>query len=163
MKTVVGVYNTQDEAVAAIKKLKEEGYEDRQLSMIGRMGAGQMEDNEGKMMKTAGAEIGVTAIAGSALGALAGLGIFVIPGLGFLYGAGALVGAIAGFDFGLIGGGIITALTLTGMKNDAANEYEQELHEGKVLLIVHGSAEEVKNADTLLEHHGTHTRVGAHS
>lgn len=161
MKTVVGVYSTHDEAVAAVKALKEEGYIDNQISMIGKV-KNTGEDNEAHLMNTAAAEIGVTTVAASTLGVLTGLGIFAIPGLGFLYGAGALVGAIAGFDIGLIGGGIISALTLPGMKNDIAKDYDKELQEGKILVIVQGSPEEVAEAKSHLGKLSTHSTLEVH-
>jgi uncharacterized membrane protein len=161
MKTVVGVYNTHEEALDAIKVLKEQGYIDTQLSMIGKV-KNTGDDNESHLMNTAAKEIGVTAIAASTLGVLTGLGIFAIPGLGFLYGAGALVGAVAGFDIGLIGGGLISALTLPGMKSDIAKEYDKELHDGKILVIVQGSAEEIGEAKEHLSGYGKHTTLEAH-
>jgi uncharacterized membrane protein len=161
MKTVVGVYNTHDEAVEAIKTLKEQGYIDAQLSMIGKV-QNTGDDDESHLMNTAAKEIGVTAVAGSTLGVLAGLGIFAIPGLGFLYGAGALVGAIAGFDIGLIGGGLISALTIPGMKSDIAKEYDKELRDGKILVIVQGSQDEVEEAKEHLSGFGKHKTLETH-
>lgn len=93
---------------------------------------------------------------------LTGIGLLAIPGLGFLYGAGALAGAIAGFDIGLIGGGIISALTIPGVKHDVAKEYETQLKEGKFLVIAHGSEEEVNRAKEIMHRHGTHTTLETH-
>ena len=161
MKTVVGVYNTHEEALDALRTLKEQGYIDAQLSIIGKV-KNTGDDDESHLMNTAAKEIGVTAIAGSTLGVLAGLGIFAIPGLGFLYGAGALVGAIAGFDIGLIGGGLISALTLPGMNSDIAKQYDKELHDGKILVIVQGSEAEIAEAKEHLSGFGKHATLEVH-
>jgi hypothetical protein len=47
-----------------------------------------------------------------------------IPGVGMLYGAGALVGAIAGFDVGIIGGGLVAILANIGIGEKEAHHYQ---------------------------------------
>jgi hypothetical protein len=74
--------------------------------------------------------------------------------LGFLYGAGALVGAIAGFDFGLIGGGVASALATVGVKNENAKKYHDALAAGKFLVIVHGNQKHVDEAKNILDSNG---------
>lgn len=164
MKTVVGVYNTHNEAIEAVKELKAAGYTNRQISIIGKIedNVGKLEEDDDRLIKVAGTEVGVATVAGTTIGILTGLGIFAIPGLGFLYGAGALVGAIAGFDFGLIGGGIISALTIPGMKDETAKQYESELQAGKILVIMQGNEEDVKKASETLTTHGRHTTLDTH-
>src|SRR4051812_48921534 len=113
MNATIGVYDNHDLAVEAVEKLKNSGYPVSQLSIMGLMVTEVVDDKMHVMpksnVKTAG--LGAGTILGTTLGILTGVGMFAIPGVGFLYGAGALVGAIAGFDFGLIGGGIASALT----------------------------------------------------
>lgn len=113
-------------------------------------------------MAIAGAEVGIGALAGSVLGVLTGVGIFAIPGVGFLYGAGALVGAIAGFDFGIIGGGIASALTVAGISSDDTKQYEEVLKAGKFLVIAQGNEEEVTRAKNVLETHGNLVSITQH-
>ena len=111
-------------------------------------------------IKKGGLEAGT--VLGTTLGILTGIGMFAIPGVGFLYGAGALVGAIAGFDFGLIGGGIASALISVGVKDDMAKKYHDDLVAGKYLVIAHGSEEHVAQAKDLLTGHGTHSEIASH-
>lgn len=166
MRTVVGTYDDHHDAVEAVRHLKAAGFNTKQISLIGKVkdtaGLEDVAEDDSARMKIAGAELGVTAIAGSTIGLLTGIGIFAIPGLGFLFGAGALVGAIAGFDIGLIGGGIISALTLPGVKGDTAKQYEKEVSEGKLLLIVQGTETEVHEAERVLSSHGKHDVLEAH-
>lgn len=161
MKTTIGVYNSHEEAVAIVKKLKDNGFTSRHISILGRFES--KEDNThistGEPAKVVAEEMGIAAIAGPALGVLTGLGLFAIPGLGFLYGAGALVGAIAGFDFALIGGGLVSALTVAGMKDEHAKEYEKFIREGKYIVVVQGSDAELDKAKKLIEAYGTHNAV----
>lgn len=167
MRTVVGIYGNHHDAVQAVKELKDAGYNTKQISLVGKVkdtaGLEDVEEDNSERMKVAGTGLGITALAGSTLGLLAGVGLVAIPGLGFLYGAGALVGAIAGFDIGLIGGGIISAFALPGVKGDTAKRYEKEVSEGKILLIVQGTETEVAEADKLLHTHGKHDELKTYS
>jgi uncharacterized membrane protein len=166
MRTVVGVYENHHEAVEAVRELKSAGFNTKQISLIGKVkdtaGLEDVAEDDSQRMKVATTELGVTAIAGSTIGLLTGIGVFAIPGLGFLFGAGALVGAIAGFDLGLIGGGIISALTLPGVKGDTAKQYEKEVSEGKLLLVVQGTEQEVHEAQAVLASHGKHDTLETH-
>ena len=168
MKTTIGVYPTHQDALEAVTSLHAAGFAKKQVSILGKV-----QDQEGvteagtevsqeKMARVAGAEVGISALAGSTLGLLTGIGVFAIPGLGFLFGAGALVGAIAGFDIGLIGGGIISALTLPNLEPDIAKQYDEDIRRGRFLVIVQGSQEEVEKARQLLDEHGRHSSLHMH-
>jgi len=164
MKSTIGVYDTHDKAIEAVQELQKAGYSTKHVTLLGQA---EIKDehmqiktvNPGKVAVT---EVGIGAVVGPVIGALAGAGIFAIPGLGFLFGAGALVGAIAGFDFGLIGGGIVSALTMLGLKSDRASLYDKHLKEGKFLVIVHGTDQEITKAKDILEAHGGHIELDIH-
>ena len=168
MKTTIGVYPTHQEAVEAVSALHAAGFAKKQVSILGKVQhqdgvpAGETEVSQEKMARVAGAEVGISALAGSTLGLLTGIGVFAIPGLGFLFGAGALVGAIAGFDIGLIGGGIISALTLPNLEPDVAKQYDEDIRGGRFLVIVQGNQEEVDHARDLLSEHGKHSSLHMH-
>ena len=150
-------------AMEAINELKKAGFPVKQISLLS-----QAEVRKGHMHlksfdKIDEVEISIGVIAGPILGLLTGLGVFAIPGLGFLFGAGALVGILAGFDFGLIGGGLATALTRVGISIEGYSEvYLNHLNEGKFLLIVHGSKEEADKAKKIINTHDQHIGVMTH-
>ncbi len=152
MKTAVGVYDTHDEAVVAVRKLKEANFPVKHLSILGRAETEAVDEDARIAPKNplnlTGLGVGTTV--GAALGVLTGAGVFLIPGLGFLYGAGALVGAIAGLDLGLIGGGLASVLTNLGV-DDEEEKYHKQLEEGKFLLIAEGEQEEINRAKRLLQ------------
>lgn len=154
MNTAIVVCDSHTDAIEAVNTLKDNGYPTKNLSIIGKADKAKdaviMDDK--KVMNVAGTEAGVGAVLGSALGILAGVGIFAIPGLGFLYGAGALVGGIAGFDFGLIGGGLVSALTVAGIKVNETQKFDDYIKEGKFLAIAQGSEDEIHKIEKLLEH-----------
>lgn len=164
MNAAIGIYDNHDLAVEAVQMLKDDGYPVSQLSIMGLM---ETEEVDNKMhvspkspLKTTG--VGAGTILGTTLGVLTGIGMFAIPGVGFLYGAGALVGAIAGFDIGLIGGGIASALATVGVKDEMAKKYHDALAAGKYLVIAHGNQADVDKAKGLLHEHGTHDELSAH-
>ena len=76
METVSALFNTHDEAKAAVAALEEAGVPSEDISVIGPEGS----------TSPSGAEEG--AAIGGVGGLLAGLGAFAIPGIGPVVGAG---------------------------------------------------------------------------
>jgi hypothetical protein len=164
MNTTIGVYATHDKAVEAIIKLKEAGFPVSQLSLMGLMETEKVDEHKhvapDNPLKPAG--LGIGAVVGLTVGILTGVGVFAIPGLGFLFGAGAVAGAVAGFDFGIIGGGIATVLTTLGVKDDIAKKYHDTLAAGKFLVVAHGTDEETHKAKKLLHELDGHEALNVH-
>jgi len=164
MNAAIGIYDNHEKAVAAIVKLKESGYPTANLTLMGLTEKETVDNAEYvspvNPIKPAGLGIGV--LAGTTLGILTGVGVFAIPGLGFLFGAGALAGAIAGFDIGIIGGGIATVLNTVGVKDEIAQKYHDALAAGKFLVVAHGSEEDVHKAEKLLKELNTYSDYTKH-
>ena len=164
MKTTIGVYDNHDLAINAVMELKNAGFPVKNISIMGRAETEVVDEDMHitlqEPIKVGGVAIG--AALGATVGALTGVGLFAIPGLGILVGAGALVGAIAGFDFGLLGGGIATVLINLGLHSDEAKKYQDYLHDGKFLLIINGGPEHAEKAHEILEAHGTQIDLSAH-
>jgi uncharacterized membrane protein len=164
MKSTIGVYENHDKAVQAVVELKDAGFPVKQLSIIGKAETEVVDEKMHIMpkdpIKVGG--LGTGTAVGATLGILTGVGLFAIPGLGFLYGAGALVGAIAGFDFGLIGGGIASVLTTVGVKDENVKKYHEDLEAGKYIVVAHGNEAEVNKAKEVLHAHDTHDDLHTH-
>ena len=94
--------------------------------------------------------------AGALIGLLSGIGVFAIPGFGFIYGAGALIGALAGFDLGIVTGGLVSFFTYAGIKEDVVVKLDEHLKEGRFMVIVKGDLEEVERGEHILHTEGTH-------
>jgi len=82
--------------------------------------------------------------------------------LGFIFGAGAVVGALAGFDLGLVGGGIISILTAIGIKKDKVVKYSKHINEGNFLVIAQGNEAEVEKAKSILCNCGKYLELCIH-
>ncbi len=162
--TTIGVYNTDQQVMDAVKTLKAHNFTHKEISIIWHRKDvhDAAKEQERKITVTAAAEVGAGLTIGGALGTLAGLGIIAIPGLGFLFGAGALVGLVAGADFGVIAGTIIGALSIPGIKKYHEEQYDKALIEGKHLLVVQGNRQKVELAKNLLEEHGQYSSLEIH-
>lgn len=156
MKSKIAIYNTHKEAVEAVKVLHEEGFPMKNVSLLGT--AEVIDDHihvqSLDAVKKAPAVIGMGA--GTVIGLLSGIGVFAIPGFGFLYGAGGLIGAIAGFDLGIVTGGLISFFSYLGIKEDEVLKYEEHLKEGRFIILVNGTLEEVEQAEQILHTEGSH-------
>jgi hypothetical protein len=155
MKGLIGVYNSHKAALSALKELERSGFSTKQLSIMGKA---HLENNHIHVKsndKVERAEISISLIAGTTLGLLTGMGIFAIPGVGILYGAGAFVGAIAGLEAGLFTGGLTAIITsAVGVDTAIAANYEKHLNEGNFLVFVQGNEKEINNARHVLHTQG---------
>lgn len=150
MNTIAGVYETHDDAVKAVQTLQQAGFAGKNISLISKaeMVDGHIHVKSEHTVEKA--EVGVGVAAGSLIGILTGVGVFAVPGLGFLFGAGALVGAIAGIEFGLLGSGVAAILSSIGIDKLNAEKYEKHLNEGKYLVFVQGDEKEAHRAHQVL-------------
>ena len=156
MKAEVAIYETHEGAMKAVQALSNAKFPLKQVSLIGK--AEIIEDNMHlkSMEAVKNTPLVIGSIAGPVCGLLTGIGIFAIPGFGFLYGAGAVIGAIGGFDLGLISGGFITLLATMGIKDDSVIDYEEHVSEGNFLVIIQGSLEDIQKAEHILHTEGHH-------
>lgn len=156
MKSQIAIYDTHEKAVNAIKVLNDNGFSMENVSLLGK--AEVIEDHihikSLDTIKEAPAIVGMGA--GTLIGLLSGIGVFTIPGFGFLYGAGALVGIIAGFDLGIVAGGFISLLTFAGIKEDKVVKCHEHLKEGKFMVIINGSKDEIERSKHILHTEGSH-------
>ena len=159
MRSQVAVYDTHQKAIDALDKLKDAGFPMEKTSLLGQA---IIVDDHVHVKSHADDNLKVTAagvVAGSTLGILTGLGIFAIPGLGFLFGAGAIVGGIAGLELGVVGSALFTLFSTIGFKKEEIVKYEQHIKEGKFLVIVRGSLAEIEKAEHILHTEGTHLEM----
>jgi hypothetical protein len=86
---------------------------------------------------------------------LTGSAYFLVPGIGPLLVAGPLVVWIVGMLEGaaIVGGvsALGAALASIGIPNNSVVKYETEVKNGKILLVAHGTTEDVERAKELLD------------
>lgn len=143
-KRVVGVYENGEEAMAAIEDLKSQGYDRKDISAVARNQRDVEEVSRETETKTEeGLATGAAAggILGGLTGLLIGAGALAIPGIGPLVAAGPLAGALSGAALGAGTGGLAGALIGMGIPEDDAKQYEEEVKNGKILVLVDQDAQ----------------------
>lgn len=150
MKTSVAVFASHHDAVSSIVALKKHDFPLSKVSLVGQAELVdekiQVQSND-KLINTpviAGTVLGTT------IGLLTGVGLFAIPGFGLLFGAGAVVGALGGFELGVATGGFVTLLLQMGIHEDYAVVYDEHIKDGKFLLMIDGSNEEIDLARKII-------------
>ncbi|TBW40354.1 hypothetical protein EYW49_04000 [Siculibacillus lacustris] len=139
MTTHTRLYDTHDQAMAAIERLHVAGIEDDAIGLV----SPQTEDRLGSEEDTIGAATtgsGIGAVLGGGAGVLAGVGLMAIPGLGPVVAAGwlaaTLTGVLAGAVAGGVTGGIVDALTTAGVAPVDAEVYAEGIRRGGTLVTV---------------------------
>jgi uncharacterized membrane protein len=157
--SVVAVFGQHTAAENAVKELKNGRFDVKKLSIIGR--DYHTEDNvvgfynTGDRMKYWG-KLG--AFWGGLWGLLLGAAFLVIPGIGPVVAAGAVVTWIVGALEGAVVVGGLSALGAglysLGIPKDSVVKYETSIKAGKFVLIAHGTADEVQRARGILQTSG---------
>ena len=101
---------------------------------------------------------GEGATVGAVWGGLVGLAALLIPGVGPFIAFGALGAALTGVVTGAVVGGITAALVdFSGIPEDEARGYEQQLRDGKTLVAVKARDEDSAEVRRILDEIGSGT------
>ena len=136
---VVGVYENEHEAIIAIEGLKQQGYSTGEISVLSKEKdvLTDLEEVTGsKAMKGMEAGVVTGGVLGSGFGLIAGIVGFAIPGFGPILAVGPIATALAGGVAGVGIGGLAGALVGLGISNEVAEQYESDVREGKILVLV---------------------------
>lgn len=159
MKVVAGIFDNDLTADRAVSSLLDEGFSKDEISLImsdkTRDKIFSSTDDEANRVAKGGI---VGASIGGTLGALiAGLttvGVLVLPGGGLLA-VGPIVAILYGAGAGGTIGGLSGALISAGFAADDANRYEEEINQGKAIVIVHaGNKDKAIRAEMALSTSG---------
>ncbi|MDM8151145.1 Heat induced stress protein YflT [Priestia megaterium] len=149
-KRVVGIYKSEQEAIAAVEDLKNQGYATREISIIG-----QDRKEVDRVTEETDTEvvdgIATGALTGGALGGLTGLlagaGALAIPGIGPIVAAGPIAAVLTGAVTGAGVGGLTGALVEIGLSKDEAEYYGNSVKEGNILVLVDEKEQFSKNTE----------------
>jgi len=151
----VAIYDTHEDAEAAVRTLHAAGFDMQELSIVGRDYRTEEQVvgfyNKGDRVKVWGS---TGALWGGLWGLLLGTAFFAVPGIGPLIVGGPLAAAIiSGLETAVVVGGLSAigaALYSIGIPKDSILQYETALRADKYLVVVHGRAEEVARASDIL-------------
>ena len=153
--TIIGLFNDREAAERAYQALANFGYSQDEITVV-------MTDETRKLhFPPVESEIddktleglGAGAAIGGGLGALVGVLVgIVVPGFGLLI-SGPLVTALTGAGTGSVAGGLIGALVGSGIREEKAKFYAEEVGQGKILISVtpHTEAEATRIESELLD------------
>jgi uncharacterized membrane protein len=160
--SVVAIFGSHNQAEDAVRELQKDGFDMKKLSIVGKdyhtdeHVVGYY--NAGDRMKYWG-KLG--AFWGGFWGLLFGSAFFWVPGIGQVLVAGPLVMWIVGALEGaaMVGGlsALGAGLYSIGIPKNSILKYETEVKNGKLLLVAHGTADEVERARDLLYLTGVET------
>lgn len=142
MKTVVGLFDDMAQAKNAALDLEKVGIPHNDISIVANNEGGRYVANSDTTDSTTvtGHAIGKDALVGAEIGGVSGLILgltgFAIPGLGWIAGAGWLMGMLLGAGAGAVIGGLVGALTSVGVPEEDAAHYNEGVHRGGILLAV---------------------------
>jgi len=141
MRTISALFDTYDEVTAAVDGLSDLGVTGNDITVVTR--------RQDAMTKVAeGAGLG--AAIGGVGGILAGFGMFVIPGLGSVFGIGWLIPLLIGAAAGGVAGGVIGSLTGAGIEETDAHVYAEGVCRGGTLLVARVHDDDASEARAVL-------------
>ncbi len=159
MKTVVGLFDDMLQAKSAALDLERAGIPQDDISLVANNEGEKHTANVAPSGTTATEHaIGRDAVVGAEIGGVAGLILgltaFAIPGLGWIAGAGWLMGMIYGAGVGAVAGGLIGALTHVGVPAEDAAHYYEGVRRGGTLLAIKSQDDMANRAADLLSRAG---------
>ncbi len=154
--STVAIFRDHTGAEHAVKELQKAGFDIKKLSVVGKDYHSDEHVvgyyNTGDRMRYWG-KLG--AFWGGLWGLLFGSALFLVPGIGPIVVGGPIVTWIVGALQGaaVVGGlsAIGAALYSIGIPKDSVLRYETSLKANKFLLVVHGTADEVERASSILQ------------
>lgn len=155
-KTIVGLFETKDDAARAADELFREGFSQDQIGIVAGHELSNAdahtivpEDSEGKVVDAIGKGLGF----GGILGAIAGGAVSLLfPGAIVL--GGALASAFLGAGLGASAGGVMAGLMAAGVDESDARLFEEALRHGGVVLTVHTDEAHSRQAVQVLDRNG---------
>ncbi|HVO90442.1 MAG TPA: hypothetical protein VMV45_18035 [Casimicrobiaceae bacterium] len=176
VKTVVGSFDSFDEAQRVARDLIDEGFMESDINVIASNARGDFQDDarladrSGTTMPAgtitdrdttthkdhSGAATGAVTggVVGGAAGLAASLMSLTIPGIGPIIAAGPIVATLTGAGVGAVAGGLIGGLTDIGVSKEHAEYYSEAVRRGGALVTVRADESRAEQAAELMREHG---------
>ena len=158
IRTVIGSFDSADDADRATRDLRSLGFPDSDINLVvSNVGQGDAE-TELPVVGDGTGPVAKGAVAGGVLGGAAGLAAslagLALPGIGPILTAGPIVATLAAAGAGAVAGGVVGKLShLGGEKNDAG-PYAETLERGGTLLTLRTDDSRADEASAILRKAG---------
>ena len=144
--STVGVFSSSEDAIVALKKLRDSGFSPSRVSVIGK-GVKQTRDVHAWVPGSPEESAGGWGELWEVLTGWLLLGFIWLPGVGWVAAAGWFAATIVGTG----AGGGLAILVSIGVPQADIGGYETQLKADRYLVVVHGDAASVEQAHEILE------------
>ena len=154
-KTIVGVFNSVQDAHPAVAELEAQGISRDDISVVANKNASgynTMDDRDKTSDVVADAGIGA-AIGGVGGLLLSAAGALTIPVIGPILAAGPIAAALTGAGIGAAAGGLVGALTESGIPEQDAKHYAEGVRRGDVLVTIRTDEAHADRVCDVLDRH----------
>ena len=156
-RTVVGVFNSVQDAQAAVRELESMGISRDSISLVANKNAVGYDSMDAADRDKA-SDIVADAGIGAAIGGVGGLllsaaGAITLPVIGPILAAGPIAAALTGAGIGAAAGGLIGALTESGIPEEHAKYYAEGVRRGDVLVTVRADERRADQVCDILDRH----------
>ena len=150
---VVGVFENHHDADRAVAELRDAGFSNSQIGVVGHDKSGGTTTDKGTKAEE-GALVG--AAVGAGTGGLVGLGILagLIPAIGPVIAGGALAALLANAAGGAAIAGLAGTLIGLGIPEDDAKYYDAEFRSGRTVVTVQAGSRGSEAHAIISRHHG---------
>jgi uncharacterized membrane protein len=153
MNTIIGIFDDAISARHALETLRDSSLPLEDISIIAQNADGKITTGE-----SGDVSAGEGATVGAVWGGLVGLAALLIPGVGPFIAFGALGAALTGVVTGAVVGGISAALIdFSGIPEDEARGYEEQIRAGKTLVAVKARNEDTSEVRRILDEIGANS------
>lgn len=161
VKTIVGSFDSFNEAHHVANELRAAGFSDSDISIVANNADGSYAndprlsadaDRDDTSAAAKGAVAG--AVVGGGAGLAASLAGLAIPGIGPIIAAGPIVATLAGAGTGAVAGGLIGGLVDLGVPEGDAEYYAEAVRRGGALVTVRADASRVEEAADIMRERG---------
>lgn len=159
VKTIVGSFDSFNEAHQVANDLRAAGFLDNDISIVANNASGEYHEDtragDGDKGTSATAKGAVTgAVVGGGAGLAASLAGIAIPGVGPIIAAGPIVATLAGAGTGAVAGGLIGGLVDLGVPENDAQYYAEAVRRGGALVTVRADEARADEVADILRQHG---------
>ncbi len=150
-KSVVGLFQSKEQAEKAANDLRNKGFTENEISVVAKDDNQQgREEGNRYTNQRVGDGTAMGAGIGGAAGLLASAGALAIPGIGPILAIGPLAATLTG----AVGGGIAGGLVDFGIPEERGRHYEEQVKQGRILAAIKTSDNKVEEAARILRQNG---------
>jgi len=157
-KSVVAIYDRNSKAISAVKHLVTHGIPAEELSIVGQ---GQLIEDHIHFIPVKKAKVVTPYIGlgiGAVLGLIVGMGWVEIPGFAKFFDTGA-VAILGGLVMGAVVGGLSSVVFSLIFRHDDLVMMQKHIDNGKYMLVVKGSLEDIEKSKKLLHTENIHEEI----